>query len=540
MDTLREAPFGQLVRFLSRNRLFQYPEEKPGFVLPDEYKNAPHSKDGEKKVTIVTWYGPKDRDNPRQWRLHKKIWVVFAVMFYTVAVYIGSAIFAYAVHDAAKYFKVSDIVATLTLTMFVLGYAVGPLFLAPLSELAFIGRNPPYIFSLGIFCVLQIPSALSTNLPGLLVLRFIAGFVGSPPLATGGASVADVFNEQKASYAVGAYGLAGGIAPAIAPFISGYAVMNLGWRWAFWELLILSSAGFVVVMFGLPETSADNVLYRRAVRLRKLTGNDNLRSAAELADAEKTFKEIMWEALVRPMWMTISEPIVLAIDLYIGLTYAILYSFFESFPWVFYEKGYNFNLGASGLPFLAVAVGGCIAYAVFCIWLRWWWEPAYVKAEGKLEPEAYLPLSIVGAICFPICLFWFAWSANRTHWIVPTIAAAFFGLGDCFSFMPYINYLTYAYPAHTASALASNDFVRSIMGAAMPIVAYPLFNNLGIDWGNSLIGFLTVACLPLPFVLIKFGPWLRARSPMASEGRKDIEGDEASSDERTVNGEAKV
>lgn len=185
-------------------------------------------------------------------------------------------------------------------------------------------------------------------------------------------------------------------------------------------------------------------------------------------------------------------------------------------------------------------MGGCIAYGVFCIWLRWWWEPAYVKAEGKLEPEAYLPLSIVGAICFPICLFWFAWSANRTHWIVPTIAAAFFGLGDCFSFMPYINYLTYAYPAHTASALASNDFVRSIMGAAMPIVAYPLFNNLGIDWGNSLIGFLTVACLPLPFVLIKFGPWLRARSPMASEGRKDIEGDEASSDERTVNGEVKV
>ncbi|MDA4804374.1 hypothetical protein NY486_00455, partial [Enterobacter hormaechei] len=91
-----------------------------GFVLPDEYKNAPSSKDGAKQVTIVTWYGPKDRDNPRQWRLHKKIWVVFAVMFYTVAVYIGSAIFAYAVHDAAKYFKVSDIVATLTLTMFVL------------------------------------------------------------------------------------------------------------------------------------------------------------------------------------------------------------------------------------------------------------------------------------------------------------------------------------------------------------------------------------------------------------------------------------
>jgi DHA1 family multidrug resistance protein-like MFS transporter len=466
-------------------------------------------------TVLVTWYGPDDPSNPQNWSLAKKVWAGFVIMYYTFAIYAGSSIVAFAFEDVAKDFGVSTIVAALLLTLFVAGYAVGPLFLAPLSEIASIGRNPPYIVSMFIFCVLQVPSALTPSFAGLCVLRFLAGFMGSPPLATGGASLTDIFSPQKAGYALGAYGVAVGVAPAIAPMLSGFAIERWGWEWAFWEMLMIGGLGFLLLFFGMPETNADTILYKRAARLRALTRNDNLRCESEILDAEKTFGGVMYEALARPLEMTVKEPIVLAIDLYVGLTYAILYSYFESYPLVFHV-GYGWSLGMAGLPLIALTIGGMLSYVVYCIWSIKVWEPQYVAAKGRLVPEAYLPLSLYGAWCYPICLFWFAWSANRTHWASPMIASGVFGLADCWSFMPYLNYLCVAYPKHAASALASNDFVRSMMGAAMPIVAYPLFHNLGIDWGNSVLGFASVAFLPIPFLLYYYGPALRARSPMAT------------------------
>lgn len=535
------------MRLATRNRYFKHPEEKPGFVLPesclipisqlekkadlesnasgdewvDESEHSPANvaRLAPEGTILVDWYGPNDPANPQNWNLGKKVWATFVIMYYSMAVYAGSAIVAYATHEVSEYFRVSEIVATLTLTLFVVGYAIGPLFLSPLSEVAAIGRNPPYVFSLIIFCVLQIPAALSTNFAALLVIRFLSGFAGSPPLATGGATITDIFTPRKSGYAMGAFGVALGVAPALAPLLTGFTVMHLGWRWAFWVLLMMSGAGLVLLFFGLPETSADNILYRRAARLRALTGNKNLRSAAEVIDRTKTISGRTKEALIRPLEMTLFEPIVLAIDVYQGLTYMILYSYFESFPLVFANAeggGYGWNMGLAGLPFLALTIGGLVSWAIYCWWSWKYWEPNFVARNGHVTPESYLTLSLFGSFCYPVCLLWFGWSANRTHWISPVIASGVFGLADCWSFMPYLSYLAAAYPKYAASALASNDFVRSIMGAAMPIVARPLFLNLGIDWGNTIIGVAAALFIPLPFLLLKYGPWLRARSPRAT------------------------
>ena len=69
---------------------------------------------------------------------------------------------------------------------------IGPLIFSPLSEIPAIGRNPPYLISFGIFVILCVPTALANNFGGLLVLRFLQGFFGSPVLATGGASLGDM------------------------------------------------------------------------------------------------------------------------------------------------------------------------------------------------------------------------------------------------------------------------------------------------------------------------------------------------------------
>ena len=82
-----------------------------------------------------------------------------------------------------------------------------------------------------------------------------------------------------------------------------------------------------------------------------------------------TFGEIVRISLIRPISMTFTEPIVLACDLYIGLVYAILYSYFESFP-IVYAEGYGWSLGVAELPFVALLVGGVLSYAIYCIWNR--------------------------------------------------------------------------------------------------------------------------------------------------------------------------
>lgn len=87
------------------------------------------------------------------------------------------------------------------------------------------------------------------------ILRFLAGFIGSPPLATGGASLQDVFHPRKLPYAMGLYGLAAASGPALAPVISGYAVVANGWRWAFWIMLWLSGFSLALLAFTMPEVS---------------------------------------------------------------------------------------------------------------------------------------------------------------------------------------------------------------------------------------------------------------------------------------------
>jgi len=564
METFRESAVGQIVRRITKNRVLQYEEEKPGYEVPEKYRKdseKPKSRrrsgvangerrvrrsesnesgrtavddeegeqgeqngqdgednedqdDEEKDKIIVDWYGDDDQENPQNWSLVKKCYLTFLIMLMTSSVYMGSSIYSPAVLQAVEYFGVGQVTATLGISLFVVGYGVGPLFLSPMTEIPAIGRTPPYVLTLFIFMILQIPTALVTNFAGFAILRFLAGFVGSPPLATGGASIQDVFAPHTVPYAMGLYGLAAGSAPALAPIVAGFAVEANGWRWAFWEMLMLSGFTLIVVTFTLPETSSQTILLHRAQRLRKITGNDKITSKSEIEQSKMTPYQVVQMSIFRPITMTFTEPIVLACDLYIGLIYAILYSYFESFP-IVYEQGYGWGLGVSNLPFASLLVGALISYTGYALWNRFYFEPRFLKHGESLKPEARLPMSMLGAFCFPICLFWFAWTANRTLWISPVIASSFFGLGTTWMFMPFLTYLPHCYPQYAASVLASNDFVRSMMGAGMPLAAHGLFVNLGIDWGNTLLGCLTVLFIPVPFVLFKFGPWLRSKSPMA-------------------------
>lgn len=273
---------------------------------------------------------------------------------------------------------------------------------APLSEIPQVGRNPVYITTLLIFVLLQIPTALATNFGMLLAFRFLTGFFGSPVLATGGATIADIYSPSKRAYAISIWGISAVSGPTLGPLVGGFAAQAEGWIWTIWELMWISGFAFVFLFFFLPETSANNILYRRTKRLRKQTGDTRLTCEPELKAETMTGRDIVMMALVRPITLNFTEPMVFLLNLYIALIYGLLYVWFESFPIVFVGI-YGFNLGELGLAFLGIFFGAVIVIPFFFFYLRKYVEPRFDE-NGEIKPELRLPAAMFGSFLVPICL----------------------------------------------------------------------------------------------------------------------------------------
>jgi hypothetical protein len=75
--------------------------------------------------------------------------------------------------------------------------------------------------------------------------------------------------------------------------------------------------------------------------------------------------------------------------------------------------------------------------------------------------------------------------------------------------MPVITYLTDSYTIYAASVLAANTVLRSLVGALLPLAGPTMYKALGLGWGNSLLGFIALAMVPLPIIFWKFGERIR-------------------------------
>jgi len=312
---------------------------------------------------------------------------------------------------------------------------------APLSEVPQIGRMPIYILTLAAFVLLQIPTALATNYGMLITFRFLTGFIGSPVLATGGATVADLYTPKKRAYGMTVCGVFATSAPSLGPLLGSFSAHFEGWRWTIWELMWLSGPALVLLFFFFPETSASNILYRRARRLRKATGNSSIMSASEIAVAAMSPRDLAVDVLVRPFALNFQEPIVFVLNVYIGLIYALLYIWFESFPFVFLRI-YHWREQVLGLSFLGLFVGSFIVVPPYFAYLYFVQEPKY-DDKGELKPEKRMPIAIVAALLVPICILWFGWTSHsRVHWIVPIIGSSLFSVTSILLFVSHLSRLT--------------------------------------------------------------------------------------------------
>ena len=350
------------------------------------------------------------------------------VFFMNSFLYLGSSIYAPGIPNVMKDLHTSQTVATLGTSVSIIGFATGPMLWSPLSEAPKVGRNPVYITTLAVFVHLQLPIALAPNVETVLIFRFLSSFFGSPAMALGGATVNDMYLPLKRSYGLVLWELSTWVGPALGPLVGGFATQTGGWRWTIWELVWINVLMLLFVSCFLPETSASNILYRRAKRMRQSFQNPSLRSEAELRPLSVTGGGAFYETIARPWVLCFQEPICLLLNAYTALICMLFFAWLETFPIVF-TGVYGFDQGEVGLAYLGLLCGAILAILMFVVWFRLT-ESKNFDGDCRRQPEKrFIPL-MAGCWLIPISLFMFGWGAKpRIHWIVPIIGSGLFSIG---------------------------------------------------------------------------------------------------------------
>lgn len=553
---IRDSFFGRLINQISGHKVFPYPEEQKDYVIPQKYLNEPvikpvsdldnekydketaekmaegESNSGstvegseEKDDHILVTFEENDPENPYNWPLYQRVIVMFEVALLTLSVYMGAAVYTPGAEDIQIKFGVNRTKAILPLSLFVIGYGIGPMVLSPITENASIGRTKVYIITLFIFFILQIPTALTNSFAGLCVCRVIAGFFASPALSTGGASVGDVIPFTHMPIGLAIWSIGGVLGPLASPIVGAvFMLIDKGsinaYRWTFWYMAIVS--GFSTFFLGLflPETYGKAILYRKAERLRKLTGNDKITSEGHLELASKTSRQILIETLWRPIQITTIEPVVLLINMHITLLYSVIYLWFEAFPIVFTEvHGFNsIELGATYFSVAAGVIFGAVCYVPY-IYFKFT-KP--ISQGAPFVPEVFLPGAIFGSCLIPTGIFIFAWTSSPDiHWFPPLVGSFIFSMGTLIIFQTEYNYLGASFYRYLASTFASNTLFRSVIAGCFPLFAHALFTNtrsekFPVGWGASIIAFIGLGMIAIPVFFWMYGPQLRARSKFAN------------------------
>lgn len=462
----------------------------------------------------VGYDGPDDPQFPHNWSLTKKFITSGSVALCALAASMGSAMFSQGSMEMMKEYHVGSVVAALGTSLFVFGFAAGPVIWGPLSELY--GRKTVLLPSVFIYICFSFAVGAAKDIQTIMICRFFAGFSGAAALVVAPAAMSDIFAPAVRGKAITVFAMAVFGGPMLAPILGGFIAKNpgLGWRWTSYFSGLIGVVALIAVTFFMDETHNGLILVRKAEILRRRTGNWGIHAPHE--EVSLSVREIAEKNITRPIVMLVQEPILLLVSLYNAFIYGLLYLFLTAVPLIFAGE-YHFKQGISELPYLSMLIGVFIGGGL-SVYLERRFVKTMKKNNGKVVPEERLIPMMFGAVSYTIGLFWLGWTgayAKHVHWIVPTIGAAPIGMGLILLFLPSLNYIIDCYLFFAASALAGNTFLRSAFGAAFPLFAKQMFTNMGIQWASTLLGCLSLIMVPVPFLFYKYGKTIRAKSKFA-------------------------
>lgn len=461
-------------------------------------------------------FHPESLLKPGNWSFKKKInhtvlygLVTFCAQFTSTA--LSSSRFDELMQeqfDASR--EVSILAAS---SLYILGIAFGPMVFAPISEVY--GRKIGVLIPFLLSSVFAFACATSYNMPSLLVYRFLSGFFCGAPIVSAGGVLADIYPDPsiRGKY-FATYAMFVSLGPAIGPIISSllmYSKPNNASAWRIPEYFcgLMNLTLFLICEFVLEETFMPTVLQEKARQLRLDTSNYQIHCSHDTWSLE--FKVIVSKHLVRPFKMLFT-PIVFVIVLFASYVYGVFYIFITTIPEAMYlSRGWTGT--TASLPNLCLffgTVAGCVVNMLYAKKFA----RTILANGGVVIPEERFPLVIHYGWLMPGGIFIFSWSSSEDiHWIVQCIGIFCMSMGFITIFQGCLNYLVDTYTSFAASAIAANTFLRSIFAAGFPLFSKQMFHNLGVHWGGSIIGFIALGMIPIPFVFKRYGASIRARKP---------------------------
>ncbi|KAL6703841.1 Cercosporin MFS transporter ctb4 [Coniothyrium glycines] len=456
---------------------------------------------------LVDWYGPSDAGNPQNLPRWRKWLITMSIALYVLTTTFASSVFNAAVAVTAVEFGVStELMVGAGTSMFMVGFAVGPIIFGPLSE--HFGRKGPLLIGYLGFAILQLPVAEAHAVSTIFIFRFLQGVFGSAPSAVLSGTLADIWTPQQRGFAMPAVGSFLMIGPILGPILGSRIVASsLGWRWIEYLTAIVSLGIAIVTYPILTETYGPVLLARRAKRMRSMTQNWAYRAKSE--ERSLTTRDILEQALAKPAKMLFLEPILLLISVYISVVFGLMYAFFLAYPMSFIRER-AWPITSAGLPLLSILVGCVLGSLLISFTIHTRLAPNPTAGRSR---EYRMVLMMIGAVCLPVGIFAFGLTSSPHMSAVPQILAGIpIGIGIILINMQGLNYIVDCYSINANSAVAANTFLRSIFASGFPLFATSMYTKLGVQHATMLLGAFGVVLVPIPVLFFIWGESIRKRS----------------------------
>ncbi|KAK0102994.1 hypothetical protein ONS95_000822 [Cadophora gregata] len=346
----------------------------------------------------------KDVHHPMHWPAWKRWGIIIIYCWLQVFVTLTSTTYLGAEGLIQEKWGGSTQVVTLGQSLFIVGNAVGPAFMGPLSDIG--GRKWVYVGSIACYAILNLGTAYARNLPMLVIFMFLSGIAGSTALSNVAGTIADLFGDvDRAGQAMALFVVSANVGPSIGSPVGGWITNNtsLDLKWIF-LINVIIGFGFAVVMCFVPETLPRVVIAKAASKAQDVDSDEK----AILTSRVNVWKEFRFVTTMTFRIM-LSEPIVLCLGIYNGFAYGILFLYLDGVFDVFVINNGLFIISAD-LTYLNFVVGVLI---MFCfIPVQTWFYTRDRKKHGTNRPEAQFLVSLVTVWLFPVTLLWFAFTSD--------------------------------------------------------------------------------------------------------------------------------
>ena len=241
----------------------------------------------------------------------------------------------------------SKLEATLLVSIWELGEAMGPLIFAPLSEVY--GRLPVYHAANVIFIILSICAAYSTSIHMLIAVRFLLG-LSVVSLTLNACIVGDIFEPEQRGRALSLMGALPYVAPCVGPAVGGLIADGLGWRWTFKLTAVITGILELLLMVTLRETYQVVILERKTKKLRSLLHKPKLRSRHA---PNPNVSMALWQSFIRPIRLLMTSKVIFMVSICGAFAMGYLYMTITILGPIF-QQVYGFSERHAGLSYLGL------------------------------------------------------------------------------------------------------------------------------------------------------------------------------------------